>query len=534
MPLSEQFGERARIPDGARPGAGGGCPGETQEWERIVGRGPLPNGAAEGRLAGVQPWARLARAAGLGAREPLLVAFSGGADSTALLAMAALARPRPDLAALHVHHGLRGEQADGDEAFCREICARFGVPLVVRRLRLEPGGADLEARARRERYRALLAEARRTGRTVLTAHHADDARETAWMHWLRGTDPAVFAGARAELEFLGEAPGEAGPRLAPVRVVRPLLGLGHGELVAWLAARGLGWREDESNRAPGRTRAGVRHGLLPALSGGAGGEHGPGADAEDPLVLLARGAAELSRDLGLDLAALGAAATASGGRLERSLLAALPEALRRRALAQWIAAHSGRIPHRTRLAALARLVAAPARGRQSLPGGWGGELGATHLELSPPDSPAALGAPTFPLAVPGEVRLPDGRGVCARLLRVEADRPAPRGSDRVELDARALAAPLTVRFPRPGDRFHPLGGPGSRPLVRFLRDAGVPRGERARVPLVFAGDELLWVAGLRPAHPRRVQPGSTLRLELSSLEQGGKMEPGTVFPPSAG
>ena len=84
---------------------------------------------------------------------------------------------------------------------------------------------------------------------------------------------------------------------------------------------------------------------------------------------------------------------------------------------------------------------------------------------------------------------------------------------------------LTVRWPRPGDRFHGIGAPGSRPLARFLADAGVPRAERESVPLVFVGDELVWVAGIRPAESRRVRGRTRRRLHLALHEREGRITP---------
>ena len=89
----------------------------------------------------------------------------------------------------------------------------------------------------------------------------------------------------------------------------------------------------------------------------------------------------------------------------------------------------------------------------------------------------------------------------------------------VELDASGLPHSLLVRWARPGDRFHGLGAPGSRPLRRFLADAGVASEIRDRVPLVFAGDELLWVAGVRPCESRKVRSDTRLRLRLRLLTE---------------
>ena len=72
-----------------------------------------------------------------------------------------------------------------------------------------------------------------------------------------------------------------------------------------------------------------------------------------------------------------------------------------------------------------------------------------------------------------------------------------------------------MRWPEHGDRFRGLGAPGSKPLSRFLADRGIPREERAHVPLVGGADEILWVAGLAPCERRRVRPKTQLRLRLA-------------------
>jgi tRNA(Ile)-lysidine synthase len=102
----------------------------------------------------------------------------------------------------------------------------------------------------------------------------------------------------------------------------------------------------------------------------------------------------------------------------------------------------------------------------------------------------------------------------------------PRGRDEVHLAADDAPRLLSVRNPQPGDRFHALGAPGKRPLVRFLADAGVPSEERSNVPLVLLGEEIVWAAGQRPSELRRVQPETARRLVLR-LEGSREGEPGT-------
>ena len=106
-------------------------------------------------------YARLASRVGLDPEDPVLVALSGGADSVLLLELAHRARPRPSICAVHVDHGLRGEESDGDAVFCARLCAARGIPYVRRRVHLDPDPSGLESRARTARYAALAEEAER-------------------------------------------------------------------------------------------------------------------------------------------------------------------------------------------------------------------------------------------------------------------------------------------------------------------------------------------------------------------------------------
>src|SRR5208337_3531897 len=142
---------------------------------------------------------------------PIVVALSGGGDSVALLLLLREASERLHcpVHAAHVHHHLRGEDADADAAYCGELCGRVGVPLVVEHLAPErPPGSSPEAWWRRQRYRALEGVRRRCGAAVVaTAHTRDDQAETVLLKLLRGAGPRGVAGIR--------------PRVG--NVIRPLL-----------------------------------------------------------------------------------------------------------------------------------------------------------------------------------------------------------------------------------------------------------------------------------------------------------------------
>ena len=116
------------------------------------------------------------------------------------------------------------------------------------------------------------------------------------------------------------------------------------------------------------------------------------------------------------------------------------------------------------------------------------------------------------LGLPGTARLPDGRSIVASFVPDET--PVSASATIVDLDASGIDG-LRVRFERPGDRFHGLGAPGHKPLRRFLAEAGVPREERGLVPVVTVGEEIVWVAGIRPSETRKVTSRTTRRLRLS-------------------
>jgi tRNA(Ile)-lysidine synthase len=187
----------------------------------------------------------------------LLLAISGGADSTALALLLAGAKPGPvELA--HVRHGLRPDAAGHEAAHALDLSRRLGIPLHVVDLVPPPGfrpGAKIpEAWARAERYRELAALARRRGlATIVTGHHAEDRRETQLLHVLRGGGLRALAGMPAEREIDG------------VRIWRPLLDREPGELRALLRERSIAWCEDASNRDLRLARNRLRHVLVPEL-----------------------------------------------------------------------------------------------------------------------------------------------------------------------------------------------------------------------------------------------------------------------------
>jgi tRNA(Ile)-lysidine synthase len=207
------------------------------------------------------------------AGDRVCVAISGGADSTALLLALKEANAAKEslgvvVSAAHVHHGLRGAEADADEAFVRELCERLAVPLTVfhvdtaARQAAEREGVEEAARELRyEALRGLLAEGRVDA--IATAHTLDDQAETVMMKLLRGAWTEGLGGISPVVQGLGIR--DQGLGAGGGRVVRPLLGVRRSEVEAFLQARGQVWRTDSSNRDLELTRNRVRHELMPVL-----------------------------------------------------------------------------------------------------------------------------------------------------------------------------------------------------------------------------------------------------------------------------
>ena len=187
---------------------------------------------------------------------PFAVAFSGGADSTALLVACARRWPG-QVRAVHIHHGLQAA-ADGFEAHCRAVCAQWGIPLALRRVQAghAPGQSPEDA-ARKARYQALAEAVQNEWpevRDVALAQHADDQVETLLIALSRGAGLPGLASMPAHWQRLG------------LNWHRPCLAVPGTALRQWLQSQGQSWVEDPSNTLETFTRNRIRARVLPALA----------------------------------------------------------------------------------------------------------------------------------------------------------------------------------------------------------------------------------------------------------------------------
>jgi len=436
------------------------------------------------------------------AEGAIIAAVSGGPDSMALLECVAellgdAARSR--LVVAHLDHGLRATAAR-DAEFVRGEAARRGLRFVagsedVKAL-ARTEGRSVEDAARKARYGFLARAARDCAAgTIALGHTADDQAETVLLRLFRGAGIRGLAAMRPVREL---APG--------LRLVRPLLRETRASILEFLSARGVTFREDESNQDLRFRRNRVRHELLPLV------RRTLQPRATEVLCRLA----ELARDAAdaLERQALTACGSFIGSSrpgeplaLPLEILRSLPEAVRAEALRlAFEKVSGGTLLGSAHLAAVAALRCG---GVAMLPGGWRAVAGSTSLELVPPEASQARRAERRPWLVefdiPGQVALPDGRILSAHVLARPAQEGPPRLRDPASTeewaDYEGLGRPkrLVARSRRPGDVFRPLGYPGARSVKRFLIDAKIPRPERERTVVVAAGAEgpIVWLAPFR-------------------------------------
>jgi tRNA(Ile)-lysidine synthase len=441
---------------------------------------------------------------------PLVVGVSGGADSTALLHLLHAARgPDRRVVVAHLHHGVRGAEADADAAFVADLAASLDRPFVLGHWQPTRSG-HFESDARQARFTFLADVARQhDARHVAVAHTTDDQAETVVHRIVRGTGPRGLAGMPVSRR-LGDG----------VTLIRPLLaaGLSRHDVLATLDHLGQTHRTDATNNDPGAsTRARIRHVLLPLLRT----DFNP--HASEALVRLADLVRLQNQALAPVLDAAEAQVVGPDGRLDRRALADLPTPLAVELL-RWLWSRRG-WPERSMTAdrwqRLADLARAGPVGRHAIGSGVVlHNLGPDRAEIERPEASGTPrpAEPSQPLPVPGCAAWGD--------LRIVAEvGPSTAGrvvaTERIDLDRVVL--PLVVRGPQAGDRFAPLGLNGhTQPLADFLRARRVPCPDRPRVALVCDQAGIVWVVSHRIAD--RVRVSAQTRQVLHLRAEGGRCD----------
>ncbi len=432
----------------------------------------------------------------------VIAAVSGGPDSVCLLHVLRNLAPRLgfELAAVaHFNHKLRGADSDADERFVADMADALGIPFHSASA-APPKRGNLEQAARRARqrfFRALLRKLPADG--VALGHTRDDQAETVLFRLLRGSGLAGLAG------------------ILPVTadgIVRPLLDVTRTEVLAYLGERGIGWREDATNRQLQFARNRVRHELLPQLSR----DWNP--QAPQVLAHLADLAYEEERWWAAQVAQRATNllfATDGAVDLDAPGVAALPHAFARRLIRHALRLAKGNLAgvefgHVERLLDLA--CGAAGGGRLTLPGliavrsfDW------IRLAAASPAPPA----PPQPVSTPGEFPAPDGNSLIVLEFVDGVQPPDGYATLGVDLKLRKLPVSLELRGWRPGDKYRPLGHAREQKVKDLFQRARIPSWRRASWPILCSEDKILWAREFGAAAEFAAKHGGGRQLRIREI-----------------
>lgn len=438
----------------------------------------------------------------------VLIACSGGADSVFMLCILAAKAEELglELHLAHYNHRWRGDESAADAAFVKSLADAFDLPFSCgERPSGEAAFTETTARALRLEFLRQTA-AEHACEYILFGHQLDDVIETQLQRIARGCASDGLAAPRPVARFDGR----------PTHL-RPILHLRAGDIRMALNATSIPWREDLSNDDVSIARNALRKSIVPELS------ESLGRDA--PV-----GAARSRRLLEEDAAALDALAREKlpeafqhDPRLDRNKLQSVPVALLRRALADWLSGHG-----------LIASVGAPAMDIliETLLGDR------DRFRMSAGEDYIVMDSATLSLERGGEsagesalltatlewsepIFLSTGALIQVEPIEVDDALLQRLRSGQVDQQVEAFIGDageesFTVRSWQPGDRFTPLGAPGTKKLKDWFIDRRIPQVERKSLPIVInSSDEVIWVPGFPPAESCKIQPSTKRALRLT-------------------
>ena len=438
--------------------------------------------------------------------EHAVVAASGGADSTAMLVcLKTLAlEMRLTLTAAHLNHCIRGQEGDADAEFTRQLCETLEIPCVTEMIdvikQAEDTGENLEACARRVRYAFLHRVARSVGaRKIAVGHNMNDQAETAIFRFLRGSGIEGLSAVRPVIRD---------------GIVRPLIDCPREMIRRYLKDKAVSWREDSTNADLHYSRNRIRRELIPYLEkhfnprliDTIARETGIARETWDYIEAQSQSALaniciETEDGISLDIAGL------------LNLHPALQKQVLRMALKNAFDSPPNiGAEHIKNLLALCEKRTGG--GETRLAGENVGIRSFNRLLLQKYTSKPASEY-SYSTNIPGEIHVPEVKALFRfTIIRQQAgmaDVKAVRENRRRQamFDPAALSKSLTVRSRKPGDRY---GGYGRRKVKKMLIDAKIPLDRRAVLPMLTAGDAVIWIPGFRPARGYEARPESGVYL----------------------
>lgn len=429
----------------------------------------------------------------------VIAGLSGGADSMAMAHMLCRLLPAGRLVCAHVNHGIRGEAADGDQAFVEEWCREQGIPCRVLRADVpaeaKKTGEGLEVCGRRVRYAFFQSLATGENDRIATAHTRSDQAETVLLHLVQGAGARGLSGIPAKRE----------------NIIRPVLCLSRGEIEAYCEENRILWRTDATNAEVEYTRNRIRHQVLPLLR-----EMNPGIEET-----LERTAFSLKRDADcLETMAEKSLEQARVGQgLSVKAMQALPEAVAVRVLAQYFQERGCPRPETVHLEQALSAIQR-GKGRLSLPGGCEVSVWSDILRAEKGEKASFSG---WEVPVTGrETLLGDGRRLILEKFPVSEMKNRIKFHNLLfpiflDYDTITHSQTLLVRTRRAGDRFSPAGRGVSKSLKKLFSEERVPVQTRDHLAVLESNGELLWVETFGVCHRCRLRP-ETKRVLLLYLQ----------------
>ncbi len=432
----------------------------------------------------------------------VVAAVSGGPDSTAMLHTLFLLRDEfgIELAVAHLNHNLRGEESKRDHRFVREKASEYGLEFFDCTLRAgllkENSGEGLQAAARERRLAFLFDTAKKfKASRIAVGHTMDDQAETMLMRVITGSGLAGLSG------------------MWPVRglLIKPLIKISRAEVMAFIKRQGLNYIVDSSNLKDSYLRNNIRHRLMPFIKENYNPSIVPTLARTAELLRHDNNYIEaIARHLGVELKKTQREVVLDAGRLQ-----GLHHAL----LTRVFLSSAGSFSKRSRISsshisAFIELVNSEKPNLSiTLPGGLTVRREYGRIILTPRPLPVAKPFETVLLA-PGVTKI---KGVGRLVATVIEGRHVSWGKGTACFDYEAIGKKLKARSFHPGDRIRPFGMKGHRKVKDIFIDEKVPIGRRGRTPLVFAGDEVLWVAGIRQSEACRVNQDTAKTLKVKFM-----------------
>jgi tRNA(Ile)-lysidine synthase len=420
--------------------------------------------------------------------DHVLIAVSGGVDSIALLACLNRLAPRfgITLTTAHLNHRIRETEADEDATFVQRVSAAMGIRCVsetidVKRQASETG-RNLEELARQRRYDFLKRTAKCVNaHKIAVGHNLNDQAETVIFRFLRGSGLEGLSAIHPVVDGV---------------VIRPLLGCSRDMIQNYVDMLRIGYREDSSNLDVSYARNRIRRELIPYLQ-----KH-----FNPRLLHVIAGEAALLRETWdfiesrtVDAYARLKSDQDNGISIDITKLRELHPALQKQVLRLALKDCMGSLRGigTVHVHSILSLTGIHSGGeRIPLPGG-GVVVRQFDRLLLLKEPPVENPAFSHTLDLPGHCAVPEIGATFHCSIIDTADQAVTRGGrDRAFLDQAALPPFLTIRSRLPGDRY---GGPGHRKVKKMLIDSKVPRLERSGMPMLAAGDAVIWVPGFRPA-----------------------------------